>query len=251
MAATRNRRRNRNGRFTRSRARPRSRAMNAAPYRRRRRVYARRRNPMRAAAAVPNHRRRRRNYTKIIANPRRRYYRRRHRNPGAGNVLKGAAFVGAGMALTQFAMNYVPSINIGGAIGTFVEQGLVAYLIGWAAKKTRLVNPADADLMVYGGLGSVVMNILDTYVFAKLPTLFQASGTGASVAVAAATGAAIQSGAAQPAAAAPSASGVQDSYWNNPAGMNDLVALPNRLYDSSYYGSGSGMGALVGWRGRR
>jgi hypothetical protein len=248
MAKTRNRPRRSNGRFMK--------ATTSNPRRRRRnkptgavavnRTRHRRHRARNRVVANPHHRRRR-NYT-IVARNR---HRRRHRNPGVKNFLMGALWVGIGMALTEFAMNYVPTISLGGALGPILEEAVLAYLLGWAAKKTRIIAPGDADLMSYGGFGMAVNNLLNTYVFNKLPTLFQSSGTASAVATAAATGTAIQqSGAAAP---APAPNPNQDGYFNSApgTGVSDLVAFGRAGYENSYYGAGSGLGNIVGFRRMR
>jgi hypothetical protein len=148
--------------------------------------------------------------------------------------------VALGIAGTEFIVGFLPSINIGGPLGTIVEQMAVAWGLGWAAKKTRIVSPNDGDLIMYGGFGSALANLLNTYVFGKLSTIFQSAGTGQAVATAAATGAAIQSGAAVAPAPAPASN--TDSYFGG--GVSDLVAFPRDGY-TNYYGAGSGLGGLV------
>src|SRR5277367_5079788 len=224
--------RNASGRFTRRRRRAPVARARARPRARRRLNPARRRNRA-PVMATPNRRRRRRNRTTVFANRHRRY--RRHRNPGGGKgFLTGALYVGAGIALTEFIMNYVPSINLGGALGPIIEELAVAYGVGWGALKVG-ISPANADLMAYGGFGIAISNLLNTYVFQKIPALFQSSGTAPAVAAAAAAPVAVQT-------AAP-ASG----YFGDTTGMGDLVAFPNGAYNSSYYGAGSGLGGVVGF----
>jgi hypothetical protein len=223
--------RNRKGRFTRgkstARARPRARA------RARNRPRARHYNRA-PVAAMPNRRRRRlRNRTTVFAN---RAHRRRraYRNPGGGKgFLTGALYVGAGIAVTEFIMNYIPSINLGGALGPIVEELAVAYGVGWAARKVGL-SPANADLMAYGGFGIAISNLLNTYVFQKIPALFQSSGTAPAVAAAAAAPVAVATTPTQ-------------GYFGDSTGMGDLVAFPNGAYNSTYYGAGTGLGAVVGF----
>lgn len=224
----------RNGGHMAVRRRRRRRAVaRAAPrrnYHRRRRVY--RANPIR--------RRRRRNYTHRVhhrrrrrSNPfpfmrhHRRRYSRRRRNPGIRGPLTQAMWIAGGGVATEFVMGYVPAgiANfLPAPYGALATKAAVAYAVGWGAHKFLGVSPAHSELLMGGGLSSVVLDAFQLLVQGKLPTLFQPKG------------------AVQAAAAAPAA-----------PGMGAVVGIGGAKYHP-YFGWGTGMGspfgAVVGYRDR-